>query len=193
MHLRKLIPSVLCAAVWSASLQAAPVPRKSPEFAINTMDQKQILLSQHRGKVVALLFILTGCPHCQATTGVLTKLQKEYGARGLQVLSAAIEDTAARDVPRFIQQFQPAYPVGFANRLSVGQYLQSPPGGRMMMPQLVIIDRSGMIREQHTGDEPYFQEGVQEKNLRASIEALLGPETKSVPKAAPKAATRGKR
>jgi hypothetical protein len=104
---------------------------------------------------------------------MLSKLQKEYGPRGFQVLSAAIEDTAGRDVPLFIRQFQPAFPVGFAHRLSVGQYLQHPPSGRMMMPQLVFVDRSGVIREQHSGDEPYFEDNVQEKNLRATIENLL--------------------
>jgi peroxiredoxin len=173
MELRNLLSTTLCAAVFAVSMNAAQVPRKSPEFAINTTTGKQILLSEHRGKVVALMFILTGCPHCQECTKVLSRLQREYGPRGLQVLSAAIEDTAGRDVPAFIRQFQPSFPVGFAHRLSVGQYLQHSPSARMMMPQLVFIDRGGMIREQHSGDEPYFEDAVQEKNLRTTIEGLL--------------------
>ena len=38
---------------------AAYVPRKSPEFAIQTPDGKQVLLSIYSGKVVCFLFILT--------------------------------------------------------------------------------------------------------------------------------------
>jgi peroxiredoxin len=173
MQLHKPFPTALCASIFAGSLIAAQLPRKSPEFAINTTTGKQILLSEHRGKVVALMFILTGCPHCQECTKTLSKLQKEYGPRGFQVLSAAIEDTAGRDVPLFIRQFQPAFPVGFAHRLSAGQYLQHSPSARMMMPQLVFVDREGVIREQHSGDEPYFDDKVQEKNLRATIENLL--------------------
>jgi thiol-disulfide isomerase/thioredoxin len=173
MQLRSSLSAAVTAAMFAASLSAAPVPRKSPEFAVNMPNGKQVLLSQHKGKAVALLFILTGCPHCQYTTQLLTKLQREYGPRGFQALSAAIEDNAGSAVPRFIQQFQPSYPVGFANRLSVGEYLQTPVTARMMMPQLVLIDRAGTIREQHSGDEPYFQDTVQEKNLRESIEKLV--------------------
>jgi thiol-disulfide isomerase/thioredoxin len=173
MELGKLFPTALCSAILAVSLSAAQVPRKSPEFAINTTTGKQILLSEHRGKVVALMFILTGCPHCQETTKMLSKLQQEYGSRGFQVLTAAIEDTAGRDVPLFIRQFRPTFPVGFAHRLSVGQYLQHSPSVRMMMPQLVFVDRNGMIRAQHSGDDPFFGEAVQEKNLRNTIESLL--------------------
>lgn len=104
---------------------------------------------------------------------MLSKLQQEYGSRGFQVLTAAIEDTAGRDVPLFIRQFRPTFPVGFAHRLSVGQYLQHSPSVRMMMPQLVFVDRNGMIRAQHSGDDPFFGEAVQEKNLRNTIESLL--------------------
>ena len=173
MKFGKLVPAALYATILAASVNAAQTPRKSPEFAINATTGKQILLSEHRGKVVALMFILTTCPHCQTTTRMLSKLQNEYGSRGFQVLAAAIEDTAAQAVPQFVQQFRPTFPVGFAHRLSVGQYLQLSPSARMMMPQLVFVDRGGTIREQHAGDEPYFAEGVQEKNLRNSIEALL--------------------
>ena len=37
-------------------------------------------LSQYKGKVVVMAFILTTCSHCQRTTGYLNKLQKELGA-----------------------------------------------------------------------------------------------------------------
>jgi thiol-disulfide isomerase/thioredoxin len=182
----KVLPSALSAAILAASLSAAQTPRKSPEFAINTTTGKQILLSEHRGKVVALMFILTTCPHCQETTRILTKLQQEYGPRGFEVLAAAIEDTAAQNVPRFIAQFRPSFPVGFTHRLSAGQYLQLSPSARMMMPQLVFVDRTGAIREQHAGDEPYFAPDVQEKNLRNSIDALLKSSGDSAPRKAGK-------
>jgi hypothetical protein len=42
----------------SAAL-AVDIPRKSPEFAIQTTDGKQLLVSQYRGKVLCLVFILT--------------------------------------------------------------------------------------------------------------------------------------
>jgi peroxiredoxin len=153
---------------------ASQVVRQSPDFIINTVDHRQILLSEHRGKVVALLFILTGCPHCQECVASLSKLQGEYGHQGFQALAATIDETANRDVRLFLQQVRPTFPIGFAHRSAVIQYLQHTPDRRMMMPQLVMVDRSGMIREQHSGDHPYFEHAMREKNLRASIEGLLG-------------------
>jgi hypothetical protein len=75
MELGKLFPTAVWSTVLTVSLSAAQVPRKSPEFAINTTTGKQILLSEHRGKVVALMFILTGCPQddedaVQTTAGI---------------------------------------------------------------------------------------------------------------------------
>ena len=37
----------------------ADIPRKSPEFVIDMGPNKQILVSQYRGKVLCLVFILT--------------------------------------------------------------------------------------------------------------------------------------
>jgi thiol-disulfide isomerase/thioredoxin len=156
----------------SITAQAANVPRPAKEFAIFTPAGKQALLSEHRGKVVALMFILTTCPHCQQVTQTLSKLQTEYGAKGFQVLSAAIEDNAAGLVPAFIQRFHPTFPVGWANRYSVSEYLQHPSMLRMLMPQLLFIDRSGTIRAQYSGDDVFFG-ADQEKNLRGMIESLL--------------------
>lgn len=136
------------------------------------MDGQQIRLSQYKGKVCALAFILTTCPHCQKTIGFLSTMQNEYGARGFQVLASAIEDMAKMNVPDFIKRFQPPFPVGFSNRKDVEAYLQHPEILRLLMPQLVFIDRTGTIRAQYAGDDKFFFDD-QDKHLREQIEGLL--------------------
>jgi peroxiredoxin len=155
-----------------ASTLAAEVPRRSPEFSIALPNGKQILLSQYRGKAVAMLFILTYCPHCQVTVQALSKLQNEFGPRGFQVLGSAIEDMAAMALPDFVKRFQPTFPVGYNSRDQVLEYLQHPPMFKLLMPQLVFIDREGTIRAQYGGDDPFFG-ADQDKNLRSKIEELL--------------------
>jgi AhpC/TSA family. len=161
-----------CTAVLAALLPAAQVPRKAPEFGISLNSGKQVLLSQHRGKVVALMFILTYCSHCQDTVKIMKGMQAKYGPQGFQVLTSAIEDMASMSVPDFIKQFQPNFSVGFNSRNQVIPFLQFDSDMRMMMPQLVFVDREGQIRAQYSGDDPFFGP-QQEANIRAKIEELL--------------------
>ena len=169
---RLFVPLVwLCLAGWGA--YGAEVPRPSGEFAIQTTDGKQILLSQYRGKVCALAFILTYCPHCQKTVGFLSTMQREYGPRGFQVLASAIEDGAAAAVPGFLQKFNPPFPVGSNRRDAVLEFLQHPMAARLLMPQLVFIDRLGMMRAQYAGDDPFLDETKADANLGAKIDELL--------------------
>lgn len=170
--LRRICTRAICVAVLSASLEAAEVPRRSPEFAVALTNGKQFLLSEQRGKVTALLFILTYCAHCQDTVKTLSTLQKEYGARGFQVVATAIEPMAKMLVPDFIKRFDPAFPVGFNEREQALSYLQHPSTFRLLMPQLVFIDRMGTIRAQYTGEDAFFG-ADEEKNLREKIEGLL--------------------
>jgi peroxiredoxin len=152
---------------------AAEVPRPSPDFAVGMTGGEPIQVSQYNGKVCVLAFILTTCPHCQKTVGYLSTMQNEYGPRGFQALASAIDDMGAMNVPDFIKRFQPPFPVGF-NKLNDAQgYLQHPAMFRMLMPQLVFIDRQGTIRAQFAGDDKFFAEADQEKHIREQIEALL--------------------
>ncbi len=169
---RRLCGLVLALAGCAMPAAAAQVPRRSPEFAVLTNSGKQILLSEYRGKVVAMVFILTYCPHCQVTVQALTKLQNEYGPRGFQVIASAIEDMANMYVPDFVKRYQPSFPVGFNNRDQVLSYLQHPSMFKLLMPQLVFVDREGVIRAQYAGDDPFFG-ADQDKNLRQKIEELL--------------------
>jgi len=46
-------------ALLAATLFAAEIPRKSPEFGIQLPDGSQALVSSYKGKVLCLTFILT--------------------------------------------------------------------------------------------------------------------------------------
>ncbi|MGA2773505.1 MAG: TlpA disulfide reductase family protein [Bryobacteraceae bacterium] len=170
---RFLAPALALLLVTAPAVEAINVPRKSPELAINLNDGKQVLLSQYQGKVVVVAFILTWCTHCQKTIGYLSKDQNAYGPRGFQVLASAIEDLARTNLPAFIRQFNPPFPVGFDNQTVAINYLEHPPMLIPHMPILAFIDRQGIIRAQYEGDDKFFSEDRQEKNLSDKIEELL--------------------
>jgi peroxiredoxin len=173
---------LLAAAALAAS--AATLPRQAPEFTIEMNNGKNLQLSSYKGKAVVLAFILTTCSHCQATTGLLSKLQGEYGPRGLQVLESAIDTGAAAFVPRFVQQFNPAFPVGYNTFQAAQEFMQHSPMLIMNMPGVVFIDRTGKIVAQNEGADPEMT-GDQEKYLRERIEQILKPAAPAK-KAAPK-------
>jgi peroxiredoxin len=158
----------------AAPLAGATLPRPAPDFTISLTNGKQIQLSQYRGKVVVLAFILTTCSHCQRTTGYLNKLQAELGPHGLQVIESAIEENARGNVPGFVQQFQTPFPVGYnTNTVQVLDFLQHPTMMIPHMPLLAFIDRQGVIRAQHEGNEEPFFGPEHEQYLRNQIEVLL--------------------
>ncbi len=153
------------------AVSAQQVPRRAGEFAISAADGKQILLSEYSGKVVLLAFMFTTCPHCQHTTQILNGIQREYADRGLQIVGSFFNDNAAQLIPGFVAQFQPAFPVGYANRDQVNEYLQHAPGKPTYVPELIFIDRNRQVRAQYTGNDDFFKD--QEKNIRALVESLL--------------------
>jgi peroxiredoxin len=170
MLLRKTCAVFLCLTSFAL---CATVPRPASDFAVQMNNGTQVHANQFPGKVVVLAFILTYCAHCQFTVRILTKLQNEFGPQGFQVVASAIDPMSSMKVPDFIRQFQPTFPVGFNEHQAAVDYLQHPVMFRLMMPQLVVIDRKGIIRAQLAGDDKFFAEGEQEKNLRALLDPLL--------------------
>ena len=132
--MRTATVSVLLGSLLSSGLAlqaAAPVPRPTKEFTIILPSGKQTLLSSYRGKVVMMAFMFTTCPHCQALSKVITKLQGELGPRGFQAVGAVFNDEVntpnsasnAQVTASFVSEFQVGFPVGYAARESVLSYL----------------------------------------------------------------------
>ncbi len=171
------LPRVAVALCLASSfvVSGATLPRKSPELQIQVPGAKTIELSQYKGKVVVLGFILTTCSHCQHTTGLLVKMQKEFGARGVQVLECAVNSNADSLIPAFVQTYKTNFPVGYNydQDFILGPYLQHPADKSPSMPILVFIDRKGMIRAEYEGAEDFISSPNQEQNIRAEILKLL--------------------
>jgi peroxiredoxin len=163
------------AAGFSLEAFTAPVPRKAPEVTIRLNSGEQLLLSSLRGKIVALEFLLTTCPHCQRCSGILQQMYGEFGPRGFQPVGAAINDNAQTLVPEFIYKLGLKYPVGVTPRDMAYEFLgynqNDPNAGPMLMPQLVFIDRKGIVQVQYAGDNEFFKN--EEVNMRNQIEAMM--------------------
>ncbi|MBK5290677.1 MAG: TlpA family protein disulfide reductase [Acidobacteriia bacterium] len=155
----------------SVSLQAADVPRPAPAASYKTPTGATINIADYKGKVVALEFLITTCPHCQRCSALLQKMYKEYGPRGFQPLGVATNDMAHMLVPDYVRQFGLSYPVGYAPREKAHEFLQLPLMLIMYVPQLVFIDRQGVIRAQYGGQDKFFTD--EETNMRKQIEAML--------------------
>src|SRR5579875_3934583 len=180
----KLLTSFVALGLVSAYVFAqSNMVRKAPELAFTIPGQGQRLLSQYRGKVVALEFILTTCPHCQAASKEMTKVQQEYGARGFQAIDLAINakdegrtDAQANEVVQdFARNFQVGFPVGWIPRDQMMNFMGFSMADRMVVPQLVLIDRKGYIHYQTPASDAdgTWEKLMNTETIRQHIEELL--------------------
>lgn len=132
-----------------------PVPRPAKDYAFKLLDGSTKKLSSLKGKVVVMEFLFTWCATCQGEAQMLSRLQKELGPEGLQVMGVAFnpevntKDEAANKATalEFDQKYA-EFPVGKASEAEALGYLGISLMERYAAPQLVIIDRKGVVRAQ---------------------------------------------
>jgi peroxiredoxin len=164
----RVLLAILLAAL---SAVAATIPRPAPEFEFKMSGRQVAKLSQWRGKVIVMEILLTTCPHCARTSQVMDRLQAEYAKRGVQALGVTLNDQTGDLTADYVRALGLKYPVGRASRDDVTTFLQHPPMISMMVPQLVFIDRKGMIRAQYPGTDPFFKN--EEEGMRKMLDFLL--------------------
>ena len=119
--------------------QQGPVPRPAPELKIGAE-----MLSSWRGKVVLLALISTECPHCQRASGVFEQLLHEFPE--LRVGEVAFNEGA--DTAAYRKKLGLSFPVGSTTTDAAHDFLGIPRGARLGTPQVVVIDKRGVIRAQ---------------------------------------------
>ena len=108
-------------------------------------------------------------------TQVLSRIQKQYGPKGVQFIAACFDDGVAPKLPAFLQQFQPPFPVGWAERERVHAWLGFSIMRPVYVPILAFIDAKGTVRYQFTGDDSAYLSNA-EVNIAGTLDSLLkGP------------------
>jgi peroxiredoxin len=161
----------LCALMPAMSPVPLPVLKTATDFRCLDADGKRISIAALHGKVVVAQFLSTSCQHCQAFSRLLTKLQVDYGPKGFQAIGVAFNDATPEMVRDYVKNNNVGIPVGYAAREDVLRYLGISVMERLMVPQIMIVDRYGQVRAQSAAQgSPELQD---ETYLRRMITALL--------------------
>jgi peroxiredoxin len=115
----------------------------APEVVVNDLDGKPRKLSEWRGRWLLVNFWATWCGPCMEEIPLLIRAQSEQGARGLQVLGVAMDESDA--VRKAVREMGFNYPtlVGDEAVLTAMESLGNSLGA---IPYTVLIGPDGVIR-----------------------------------------------
>jgi len=135
----KVKPAPTAAAPATANFELAP------QVQFQTLTGQPFTLGQLRGQVVLLNFWATWCIPCREEIPVLNAMQHELEGKGLKVIGASLEDTAAgvEEYQKEVRKFEYQVLVG-------GNEAKAKFGGTPL-PTTYLIDRDGRIRQKIIG------------------------------------------
>jgi peroxiredoxin len=117
----------------------------APSFSRTDLAGQTITMSHYRGKVVLLNFWATWCGPCLAEIPTFIGWQKQFGARGLQILGVSMDDDVAPARATY-RRYRIDYPVIMGDARLGLQY-----GGILGLPVTFLIDRNGKIAHVYSG------------------------------------------
>ena len=141
------------------SSNGVQVGKPAPDFTLEDLKGAEVSLGQLRGKVVALVFWASWCPHCKTEIPELNRLDKELKGNGLEVLAVSFKES-----PETLKPFAEKNGINYRVLLD-GKGAVSSTYGIVGLPSLVIVDRDGTVKFSGTG--------LPEKAKRI-IEELIG-------------------
>ncbi|MGE5807207.1 MAG: TlpA family protein disulfide reductase [Ignavibacteria bacterium] len=121
---------------------------KAPDFVLKTTDNKDLKLSDYKGKIVILDFWATWCGPCRMSVPDLIAIQKEF-KNDVVIIGISLDIETAKDVIPFIKEFGINYPVVFGNNKVVMDY-----GNINAIPTSFVIDKKGNVVDMHVGLVP---------------------------------------
>jgi peroxiredoxin len=121
---------------------------KAPDFQLNTLDGKQVTLSQLQGKKVILNFWATWCPPCKAEMPEMQRYYEEMDQDAVVILAVNIDPQL--DVQKFVDEMGITFPIPLDEGDKVNAAYQV-----ISIPTTYFIDTKGIIRDKHIGAMTY--------------------------------------
>jgi thiol-disulfide isomerase/thioredoxin len=119
-----------------------------PDLEFRDLKGQAHKLSEWNGKLVLLNFWATWCGPCLHEMPMLVEAQQQYGARGLQVLGVAMDET--EPVSQMSARLQLNYPV-MAGGAEIGDAMDRLGNDLGALPFSVLIAADGRILDTRAG------------------------------------------
>ena len=164
---------VLCAFVTAAVMVFAKTPRPLADVTISPAPGgKAIKLSSFKGRPLVIAVISTECADCANAIQYLDVIQKEYKAKGVQIVGAAANGGAISTVGAFIDRYRPSFPIGVLSEdelKRLGDYTN--PKERPYVPIFIFVDKKATVTFQAGAEQPFFKEV--DKLTRALLDNMV--------------------
>jgi cytochrome c biogenesis protein CcmG/thiol:disulfide interchange protein DsbE len=139
----------------------------SVDFKVKDLDDREVSLSQFKGRVVLVNFWATWCGPCNIEIPWLIDLQNKYRAQGFTVLGVAMDEEGRSAVAPFVQakRFKVSgaaqsmnYPIVLGNDATADKF-----GGLVGLPTSVLISQDGRVVKRVDGLMSYdeIEEAIQ--------------------------------
>jgi cytochrome c biogenesis protein CcmG/thiol:disulfide interchange protein DsbE len=117
------------------------------DFTMKDVTGADVSLQSFKGKVILLDFWATWCGPCKVEIPHFIEFQKEYGAKGLQVVGISVDDPVDKLAP-YVKDMGMNYTVlqGLGH-----DEVQDAYGPILGIPVSVMISRDGRVCATHTG------------------------------------------
>jgi thiol-disulfide isomerase/thioredoxin len=165
--LRMRIAVVVAMLLTFGSIASAAPPQlvgsTAPDFALRSLGDANMRLSEHLGEVVLINFWATWCGPCRQEMPLLDAIYAKYQRAGLVMLGINIDDDQD-DAIEMAKTLKVSYPIVFDDRKDVSRAYQLG-----SMPLTVLVDREGVVRFVSDGFKPGYEKVYAEK-----LRELLG-------------------
>jgi peroxiredoxin len=117
-------------------------------FTLKDVNNRNVRLSDFKGKVILLDFWATWCGPCKIEIPGFVELHEKYAKDGLVVIGVSVDDTLDKLKP-FVAQYKMTYTV--LQGLNHDDFVEDAFGPMLGIPTTFIIGRDGRICTKHTG------------------------------------------
>lgn len=137
----------------------------APDFSLKDADDKDLKLSDQKGKVVVVNFWATWCHGCQLEIPWYIEFQKKYEKQGLVVIGISMDEDGWKSVRPWLTEKQVNYPIVIGNQALADRY------GLNGMPLTALVDRDGKIADVHVG---VVEKDATEQKIQALLKQSAG-------------------
>lgn len=127
----------------AAAASAEPLPPAT----LSLLNGGTLDLESKKGKVLLIDFWATWCLPCISEIPIFNQLDRDYKARGFEVIAVSLDEEGAAKVKPFLKQ----HPMNYTQTIGDQKIAGELGVGESSLPVALLVDKQGRIRFRHVG------------------------------------------